>query len=123
MHPFFILPSGPFDLIICVAIVGLMAYFCYSAQFGSLKFASGVVGAVCGVFMWWGVNWALAAFIDPGDNPILAILELVLGCVIAFVAFGVAGMSVPNSKTRDKLKAEEEARLKEEREKFENMGR
>ena len=123
MHPFFILPSGPFDLIICVAIVTLVAYFCYQAQFGSLKFAAGVLGAVCGVFMWWGVNWALAAFIDPGDNPVLAILELVLGCLIAFAAFGVAGTMVPNSKKRDELRAREEARREEERKKFENMGR
>lgn len=123
MHPFFILPSGPLDLIIAGAIVALMAYFCYNAQIGSLKFASGCVGALCGVFMWWGVNWALNAFIDPGDNPVLAIIELIGGCLIAFVAFGIAGMSIPSSQKRKELEEQEQKRLDEERERFEKMGK
>lgn len=122
MHPFFILPSGPLDLILAVAIVVLMGYFCYNAQVGSLKFASGAVGVLCGVFMWWGVNWALAAFLDPGDNPVLAIIELLGGGAIAFLAFGVAGMSIPNAQKRKELEEQEQKRLEEERERFERMG-
>ena len=117
------MPSGFFGWIMAVALVALMAYFCASAQVESKRFPAAVTGSVCGAVMWLGINWALEAFMYPGDNAILAILELLGGCAIAFVAFGVAGMFVPSPEARKKMQAEEEARLDEERKRFENMGR
>lgn len=122
MHPLFVMPSGFFGWMMAVALVALMAYFVSSAQVGSKRFPAAVTGAVCGAVMWLGINWALEAFMYPGDNALLAIVELIAGCFIAFVGFGVAGMFVPSPEARKKMEAEEKKRLDEERERFEHLG-
>ena len=121
VHPLFVLPSGFFGWMMAVALVALMAYFVSSAQVESKRFPAAVTGAVCGAVMWLGINWALEAFMYPGDNAFLAIVELIVGCLIAFVGFGVAGMFVPTPEARKKMEAEEKKRLDEERERFEHL--
>ena len=58
---------------------------------------------------------------DPGDNAVLAIVELLLGAVIIVVAFGVAGLGVPSSEARKKAIEDEKKELERERKEFEKF--
>lgn len=123
-HPFFVPPAGFFDWLIAISLIVLMGYFCATAQVGTLKhnrFPAAVTGCVCGLFMYWGFEWSWSAFMDPGDNAVLAIVELLLGAVIIVVAFGVAGLGVPSSEARKKAIEDEKKELERERKEFEKF--